>query len=131
MKKTHAAIKNLFGNEFIRAAMIESILKVISNSSNKEEILEILYSVKGPTEASPECLNSSVFNDSENESIIYYQEVWQDKAALSEHIRSDIYKNIFAVMDMSDGPPEIKFNTVSHTAGMDFIAETLGISKDE
>lgn len=111
--------------------MIESILKVIADSSNKDEILEILYSVKGPTEANPECLNSSLFQDLEDQRIIYYKEVWQDKAALTEHIRSDIYRNIFAVMDMSGEPPDIKFNMVSNTTGMDFIKKTLGFSENE
>ena len=110
--------------------MIVSILKIIAEPSNKEGILEILYSVKGPTEAKPGCLSSNVSQDLQDERVIYYKEVWQDKAALNDHIRSDLYRNIIAVMDMSSEPPDIKFNTISNTAGMELIKKTLGFSEE-
>jgi len=111
--------------------MIVSILKIIAEPSNKEGILEILYSVKGPIEAKPGCLNSSVFQDLQDERLIYYKETWQDKANLYKHIRSDLYRNIIAVMDMSSEPPDIKFNTVSNTAGMELIKKILGFTEGE
>lgn len=88
--------------------------------------MEILFSVKGPTEGKTGCASCRIYQDLENEHIITYEEVWQSKKKLYNHIRSDPYRKIFAVMDMSDGPPEVKFSTISSIAGMELIKKALG-----
>jgi len=53
-------------------------------------------------------------------------EEWESQADLDKHIRTDDFRKILAVMDISNEPPEIKFNTVSKTVGMEFIERIRG-----
>jgi len=111
--------------------MIISLIRILAEPDNKEEILEILFSVKGPTEGEPGCISCRMYQDIENEHIIAYEEVWRNRENLFKHIRSDLYRNILAVMDMSSDPPDVRFNTISNSAGMELIKEALGYSDME
>ena len=89
--------------------MILSIIKITAASNNKDDILDILFFVKGPAEGKHGCLSCGIYQDLQNEHIIFYEELWEGRENLYSHIRSDLYRNILAVMDMSIQPPEIKF----------------------
>lgn len=108
--------------------MILSIIKITAASNNKDEILDILFFVKGPTEGKHGCLSCGIYQDLQNEHIIFYEELWDGRENLYGHIRSNLYRNILAAVDMSNEPPEIKFSTVSSVAGLDLIQTALGYS---
>lgn len=105
--------------------MIVSKIKVDTGPENKEEILEILFSLKGPTEVKSGCLGCEIYQDLQNESIIVYTEVWKSKEKLNSHIRSNHYRKLLAVIDMSLKQPEITFCAVTKTMGMEMIKEAL------
>lgn len=106
--------------------MVISTTKIVTEPSDKEKILEILFSVKGPTEGKPGCIRCSIYLDLQNEHVIVYEEVWRSKEDLFYHIRSDLYRSILAVMDMSSEPPGVAFSTISSTTGMELIKSALG-----
>ncbi len=108
--------------------MILSIIKITAASNNKDEILDILFFVKGPAEGKHGCLSCGIYHDLQNEHIIFYEELWEGRENLYSYIRSDLYRNILAAVDMSSEPPEIKLSTVLSVAGMDLIKEALGYS---
>jgi len=101
--------------------MIISLIRILAEPDNKDEILEILFSVKGPTEGTPGCISCRMYQDLENKHIIAYEEVWRNRENLFKHICSDLYRNILAVMDMSSEPPGVSFSTISNSAGMELI----------
>ncbi len=47
---------------------------------------------------------------------------------LNRHVRTQKYKTILAALDMSDAQPEISFDTVVETKGMQLIEEALGVN---
>ncbi|MBW2368133.1 MAG: antibiotic biosynthesis monooxygenase [Deltaproteobacteria bacterium] len=105
--------------------MIVSMIKIVVTPDKKDEILEILFSLKGPTEVKHGCINCRIYQDLQDNNIIY-KETWKDKESLDKHIRSDLYRDILAVIDMSSEQPGINFFTVSSVAGIELIQETLG-----
>jgi hypothetical protein len=44
-------------------------------------------------------------------------------------MRTDAYKNLISAMDMLSEPPEVKFNAVSHTGGMEIIEMARGYKR--
>jgi len=111
--------------------MIVSIIKIFMAPDNKNEILEILHSVKVRTEGRSGCLGCNIYQDLQDEQVIVYKEVWENKEHLDNHIRSDIYRNILAAVDMSNERPKIAFYTISNIKGIDLIETTLGYVKDD
>jgi len=49
----------------------------------------------------------------------------EDTANLESHIRTDNQRQLLALMDLLSEQPELRFNTVSHMAGMDLIEKVL------
>jgi quinol monooxygenase YgiN len=107
--------------------MIISTVRIASaGAKEKDEILAILFSVKGPTESEPLCISCRIYTEPRNEKDITYEEVWQNEESLYQHLRSPQYRNLLAAMDLSSEPPEVKFITVLKTEGMELMQRVLG-----
>jgi quinol monooxygenase YgiN len=110
----------------VEQEMIISTVRIAVGAKKKDEILAILFSVKGPTESKPQCISCRIYTEPRNEKLITYEEVWQNEESLYQHIRSPHYRNLLAAMDLSIEPPEVKFVTVLKTEGMDLMQKILG-----
>jgi quinol monooxygenase YgiN len=58
------------------------------------------------------------------------EEVWEDQEHLDRHLRSDDYRNMLFVTEMSVEPPEIRFRTVTDLAGLEIIEKARGCSRE-
>ncbi len=90
------------------------------------ELLEILRSVLGPTEAHPGCLSCHIYKEESPNHATVFCAHWETEAALQEHIRSDFYRRILVACELSSRPPEFCFHHVSRTQGIDLIRELRG-----
>jgi quinol monooxygenase YgiN len=106
--------------------MIVSTIRIAAGAKKKEEILAILFSVKGPIESDPQCISCRIYTEPRDEKHITYEEVWQNEENLYQHLRSPHYRNVLAAMDLSSEPPEVKFITVLKTEGMELMQRVLG-----
>jgi quinol monooxygenase YgiN len=66
-----------------------------------------------------------LYQDIEDPNALTLVEEWESRTDLDKHIRSSEYKKVLAAMDLSDQPPEIKFNDILKTDGMELIEEVL------
>ena len=76
-----------------------------------------------PTQASSGCLSCRSYHDTKNDDSFILIEEWKSEEDLGKHKRSDEFKVILALMDLSTGPPEFKIHTLSHTTGMDAVVK--------
>ncbi|MDD5207236.1 MAG: antibiotic biosynthesis monooxygenase [Desulfobacterales bacterium] len=106
--------------------MIISAVRIAVAPKTKDEVLAILFSVKGPTESGPKCISCRIYMEPRNDRHLTYEEVWQDEESLYQHLRSPQYRNLLAAMDLSSEPPEVKFTTVLKTEGMEVMQRVLG-----
>ena len=49
------------------------------------------------------------------------EELWQEDEDIKRHLRSDNYKKILLVIEMAAEPPEIRFNNIAHSTGVETI----------
>ncbi|BCS52902.1 putative quinol monooxygenase [Geobacter sp. SVR] len=101
--------------------MLLSKVKISPVAGKRQEILDILQSVRGPTLAASGCLESSIFEEHDDEFSIVYMEEWQSRAEMIVHIRSPLYSRVLKAMELSGRQPEIRFYDVSATEGLDLI----------
>ena len=101
--------------------MITATLRVTVPAHRRNEVLDLLRSVIEPTQVEPGCLSCRIYQDLENEEALLFEEEWNTQADLDRHIRSDRYVKILAAIDMSSKPPEIRFNTIARTKGIEAI----------
>ncbi|HOP47099.1 MAG TPA: antibiotic biosynthesis monooxygenase [Desulfobacteraceae bacterium] len=101
--------------------MVIATVRIVLMHKKKKEALKILHSVTELTQFKPGCINCHIYQDMENENTITLEEIWETKSDLERHIRSEQYRKILAVIDMSDEQPDINFNWISHTSGLEVV----------
>ena len=100
---------------------VQSIIKIAPAPEKRKEILDILQSVKGPTQAINGCLSCNICEEEGNGRIIFYMEQWRTWEDFISHILSDHYDRILKAMELSLEKPEVSFLKVSAEKGMELI----------
>ena len=63
------------------------------------------------------CASCSIYEEDAAESAVVLVERWTCREELDAHLRSDIFKRVIAAIELSAGPPDIRFEHVSATEG--------------
>ena len=113
-------------NQFHKdVSMIVVTLRMVVAPEKREDFLKTIRGILEPTRVEPGCKSFYFYQDIEDKNAFILVEEWETKADLDSHIHKDSYRKVLALMDLLSEPPEIKFNTVSHVAGMEYVAEVL------
>ena len=71
-------------------------------------------------------LSYHLYEDVEDRNTFVLLEEWATQKDLESHLRTDNQRRLLALMDLlSEQQPELRFNPVSHTAGMELIGDVL------
>jgi len=91
----------------------------------RRDLLETLRGMLEPARVERGCLSYRFYEDVEDRNAFVLLEEWKTQKDLESHLRTDNQRWLLAVMDLLGEQPELRFNTVSHTAGMDLIENVL------
>jgi len=69
----------------------------------------------------PGCLSCHIYGDLQEKNVFMLKEVWRSEEDLGLHLRSDEYRNLLLVLEMALEPPEIRFDTISSSTGIETI----------
>jgi quinol monooxygenase YgiN len=101
--------------------MIVGTLRILPAHDRRAEVVEILRSVQGPVLAQPGCAACHIYEEQDPERAVVLVEMWESQEALETHLRSEAYRRVLGAMELSGGPPEVRFDHVSATEGMELI----------
>ena len=104
--------------------MINATLRILPLPERRAEVLEIFQAIQGPVLAQPGCAACSIYEEQGPERAVMLVENWETREALERHLRSEAYRLILGAMELSDGQPEVRFDHVSTTEGMELITRT-------
>jgi quinol monooxygenase YgiN len=107
--------------------LITSTIRITVSENPNGEIVRVLRSMIEPTRVETGCISCGLYKDLHDPSIIVWAEEWNTQDDLEHHLRSPQYKKILAAFDMSNAQPDMRFNTVVETKGMQLIAEARGM----
>lgn len=79
----------------------------------------------------PGCLSFHIYRDTELENVLMLQGNWETEEKLGQHIRSNEYRNLLLVLEMSLEQPEIRFDTISSSTGIETIEQLRSASRLE
>ena len=111
--------------------MITATLRIKVCKGKKDEVIRLLQSLIDQTRVQTGCLSCHLYQDVNDQNTVTWTEQWRSQDDLNHHLRSRQYKRILAALDMSDSEPEIRFDTVVETAGMQLIAEARDVSSPD
>ena len=103
--------------------MIIGTIRLLPPSNRRAEVLELLRSVRGPLRVQPGCVACDIYEEDESQPAVVFVERWASKEALEAHLRSDMYRRILAAVELSGGPPDIRFEHVSVIEGVEIIEQ--------
>ena len=106
--------------------MVVSTLRFFPSRNERRDVLRILRSVQGPVEAQPHNQCSRVYEEDGFEGAILYVERWDSEPEFERHVRSSLYRRILEALDFSHKPPEVLFDFVTATKGIDLIKALRG-----
>ena len=106
--------------------MIIMTLRMVVQSEKRDEIIQTIRGTLEPIRVEPGCISYRFYQDTENSNSFTLVGEWETQDDLERHIRANSFKTLLMIMDFSKERPEIKFNTVSHTAGIESVRLVLG-----
>ena len=98
---------------------------MVVQAERRSDLLETMRGMLEPSRVERGCLSYRLYEDVENRNAFVLLEEWATQNDLESHIRTDNQRRLLTLMDLLSEQPEFRFNTVSHTAGMDLIEEAL------
>jgi quinol monooxygenase YgiN len=117
--------------------MIVGTLSILPAPDRRAEVLKVFRAVQGPLLAQPGCVACHIYEEQGSERALVLVERWESEPALEAHLRSESYRRILGVMELSGRPPEVCFDHVSASEGMELIersripGETAGGKRHE
>ena len=106
--------------------MVTSLLKITVPHQKKKAAIQTVRSLLGWTSVQPGCISIAFYQDTDSPGSLMLLEEWQDWRSIENHIRSDSYRSILELMELSSTPPEIKFCSVSDIQGMEVLERLRG-----
>ena len=101
--------------------MIVGTLRILPAPDRRAEVLEVFRAIQGPVRDQPGCTACHIYEEEDPEPAVVLVERWESQAALETHIRSEAYRRILGAIELSGGPPEVRFDYVSASEGMELI----------
>ena len=106
--------------------MIIATIRMMIPPQKRGEALRILRSVAELCRDDPGCLSCNIYRDLNDNRVLVLEEVWRTEEDLDLHLRSEEYRNLLLVLEMALKQPEIRFDTISNTTGIETIEKARG-----
>jgi quinol monooxygenase YgiN len=101
--------------------MIETTIKMTVPVDKRKEVLQTVKAILGPIRRERGCISCNCYVDVEDERIFFIDEEWKTKEDLENHLRSDHFSVLNGAMGLLRVEPDIRFNTIASTAGLEAI----------
>ena len=100
-------------------------LRMIVRPERRSGLLETMRGMLEPVRVERGCLSYRLYEDVEDRNTFVLVEEWKTQRDLEGHIRTDNQRRLLALMDLLSEQPDLRFNTVSHMAGLELIEDVL------
>jgi quinol monooxygenase YgiN len=101
--------------------MILSTIRMTIPPKKRDEALKILKMTAEYCRIRSGCLSCHIYEDIQDAKIIMLKDLWRSEEDLKQHLRSDEYRNILLVMEMAEKAPELRFDKISGSTGIETV----------
>jgi quinol monooxygenase YgiN len=102
---------------------VYATIRVIIAAKQRKEALMILGSMIEQTKLEEGCISCRLYQDVQEERALMLQELWTSEKDLQRHLRSDKFHTVLLVVEMAAEPPEIRFESVAQSGGVEVIEQ--------
>ena len=101
--------------------MVILTLSLGVSPADRKNAIGIFETIAGSISVKPGCKRAILCSDVNNDDDLVLIEEWDSMEEIENHIGSDEFRKIMAIMDMAVKPPEISFHSVSSTTGFELV----------
>ena len=101
--------------------MVRSTIRMLIPLNLQSEALEILEAVKAQTQFDPSCISTQLYRGVDEVRAVMVEELWKSEEDILHHLQSEAYRRVLLVVEMSEEPPEIRFDMISCSSGVETI----------
>lgn len=101
--------------------MLLATIRMTFSAENFDEVQGILKSIVERSRVQSGCLSCRIYRNGDDENTLMLQQLWNDEESLMRHLRSDEYRQLLLVLEMAITQPEIRFDTISSSTGIETI----------
>ena len=109
--------------------MVRSTIRMYISPKKLNEALEILGSSIEQTQFEPGCISCRLYRDAQEEGLVMLEELWSSDTDMQRHLRSDKYHKLLLVVEMAAESPEIRFDGIAHSSGLETIEKVRNDSE--
>jgi quinol monooxygenase YgiN len=110
--------------------MIQATIRMMIPPEKRREAMQILNMMAEHNRSQMGCLSSHIYHDEQMEAAFLVEEVWKSQKDLDRHLRSDAYLKTLLVVEMALETPEIRFQTIRQSAGLEVIEKARGLRRE-
>jgi quinol monooxygenase YgiN len=103
--------------------MVRTTIRMLIPLEKQSEALEILGSTIEQALFEQGCISCRVYRDVEDTRAVMLDELWESDEDVQHHLQSDKYRKILLVIEMAVEVPEIRFDTIVQSSGMETIEQ--------
>ena len=103
--------------------MISFTLRIKVPANRRKDFLDTARMIIEPMLVLPGCESCQVSQDLNDMDIAILVEEWQSREDFERHIRSDEFRVVLSLMELSSEKPEIRIATITNIEGFEAIEE--------
>jgi quinol monooxygenase YgiN len=101
--------------------MILFIVKMKALAAKRKELLQTLEAMSEIVRKEKGCRDYHFHQNREDCNAVTLIEEWETREDFNEHMGSDLFSVLLGAMSLLQGPPEIWFDRITFTVGMEII----------
>ena len=101
--------------------MIRATIRMLIPAGKQKEALEILNSMVEEIQFETGCISCRLYRGVKDNRAIMVEELWESEEDVRRHLRSKKYGKILMVIEMASEFPEIRFDIISGSSGVETI----------
>ena len=101
-------------------------LKISSSPERRDELLNALKLLINPVTVAPGCIQCRLFEDTSETGSFMIIEEWQTRDDLVRRLKTDHFRRLLTVLEMSSTPPEVRCEKVLNVNGIETIDALVG-----
>lgn len=101
---------------------IHATIRMFFPVDRETEALEILSSMSEQIKVEPGCIDCRLYRGIQSPHTVLFEQSWNREEDVLQHLRSERYAKVLLVLEMAKEPPEVRFDCIHRSHGMEFIA---------
>ncbi len=99
--------------------MILTFIKMNVRPEKRKELRQTIRAIVQEVRKEKGCVDSTFYQNSENENDFFLFEEWENRQVLDDHLRSARFTVLIGARSLLSRPPEIMIHSVSHSSGLE------------